>query len=108
MEVNQFNARHVHPCTTWARSAGHEGWEQALEAIRSGSVPVGNAPGGAKTSLGIAMLMEQVEKEGLHLYATEDGRLCIGYKENFPPSILEMQNRAEKRLANRLQQVSSL
>jgi hypothetical protein len=97
----------VHPGTHWAQSAGHPDWQHALEAMRAGKVLVGRVSLGGKTTLGITMLVELVEREGLHFFATEYGQLCIGEKGNFPQDILAMQDRQEERLAKRLQMANA-
>lgn len=92
----------VHPCDAWARSAGHADWKAALADLKAGAVLTGNAPAGEKSWIGLKMLMDQVEAEGLHVHANETGRFLIGRKECFSQDILDAQDRELERFARRM------
>lgn len=85
--------RLAHPCDTWAQSAKHENWLDAVQAMMGGQVLCGRAPRMGKSAVDFTLFYDRVYAEGLHAYATDIGQVFLGLKENFSPAMLEHQRR---------------
>lgn len=92
----------VHPCDAWSRSAGRADWNAAVAEMKAGAVIAGRVPVGEKSMLGLQLLMERVEAEGMHIYVDAFGTVVLGLKKNFPQDILAAQDREIQRLASRM------
>lgn len=92
----------THPCDSWARSAGAQDWQEAVAKMKAGAVLAAPAPIGYKTLISMRQLTVEAEHEGLHLYVSEGGSAVLGFKENFPPEIVELEAREMRRLEKRM------
>ena len=92
----------IHPCHSWAKSAGFESWQAALSAMNDAHILTGSmyaVSPGVKSMLGINLFMERVKESGLHTFATEDGSVMVGHQVNFPADLLAAQEKQEGEMA---------
>ena len=94
----------VHPCDSWAKSAGFASWQVALSAMNDAHILTGSmyaVSPGVKSMLGLKLFMETVKENGLHTFATEDGSVIVGHQVNFPADLLAAQEKQESEMAAR-------
>lgn len=78
----------VHPCQTFAASAGYASWQDVVTSAKAGQIITGAAPHIGKTVINLKLFSAEVEREGLYMFVDDFGMLALGLKESFPSETL--------------------
>lgn len=76
----------MHPCATFAESAGFGSWESALEAMRGGRILTGVGPRLGRASMTEFLLFQrQIARDNLRSLPADiwSGQFSVGYREHF-------------------------